>query len=565
MPPSSMTEPRRRLGLRGRLVLALALVALAPIALLVPFARAQLDSAFSADLQARLAASRTAATAALAQEKDELASRLSALASSGSAEALARAVHDGEAPAQIAQDGAQLAQGHDLDVLTVLAIDGRTLASAQLPAKVGDLDGALLALTGDAAPRLAPVEVQGERGIEQVLALVWARPVDYGETRLWLVGGSRVGPELLARLARVGQAEVTLIHDGAVGPTAGAAEPPRATTSVELGPGTRLSLALSRASLARADARVRGAFLLVALLAALLSIGLGVLLASRITRPVLALTEGARRLARGKLETVVTTRAEGEIGELVASFNKMTADLRETTRKLVSAERIAAWQEIARGLAHELKNPLTPIQMSLETLLAAKQSRSPAFERLFPEAAQAMLEEVERLRRTIDAFSRFARLPKPARTGLELAEWAKGVLALYAEPRAGLQIDSQLAGPLPVEADRDQLTQVLVNLLKNADEAMPEGGTIRVSARREGEVAVLEVADEGPGIPAEKRAQIFEPYFTTKEKGTGLGLAISRRIVEEHGGRLELEDALPHGARFVIKLPLTLSVGVATP
>jgi nitrogen fixation/metabolism regulation signal transduction histidine kinase len=235
----------------------------------------------------------------------------------------------------------------------------------------------------------------------------------------------------------------------------------------------------------------------------------------------------------------------------------MLDELEATTARLLASERVAAWQEVARRLAHEIKNPLTPIRMSLETLLAAHAERNPRFDALFRESAGVVLEEVERLRRIVDEFSRFARLPKPQREPLDLSELARGVLSLYAAPRPGVTLVAELAGALPVLADRDQLTQVLLNLVKNAEEALPkQGGTVWVRTRSAGGEALLEVADTGPGIPPSERERVLEPYVTSKEGGTGLGLAIASRICQEHGGRLEVGEEPGAGARLTVVLPL---------
>jgi signal transduction histidine kinase len=539
-----------RFGLRARLALAFALVALAPLAIGLPFVRAELHASSSAAFEAQRNAGRAAVQSALAQAKENVATRVASLAGSSQVETLLDEVQRG-ALAQVARSAAPLAQGAGLGVLTVLSADGHTLASAQLPARVGDLDPAMLALARADGPVFVRIPVQGERRLETTLALISARRLE--PQGLWLLGGLRLDDDFAARLAQASGAQVRLLG-GEAERVSGLATPPAEHETLTLGPEVTLELAFSRAAQVARERRLRDG--LAAVTAAL--VGLALLLgagaARRITRPVEALTEGARRLAAGALDTQVEVKAAAEIGELVAVFNRMGGDLQATTQRLVTAERVAAWQDIARGLAHELKNPLTPIQMSLETLLAAQRSNPAAFARLFPEAAGAMLEEVERLRRTVDAFSRFARLPKPNRTRLELCEWLQGVLAVHGE-RSGIELDAKCDGPLWVEADRDQLTQVLVNLLQNAADALDGQGRIAVRAEASGSGISLSVEDDGPGIPADQRAKIFEPYFTTKEKGTGLGLAISSRIVAEHGGQIGVEAVEPHGVRFRITLP----------
>ena len=181
---------------------------------------------------------------------------------------------------------------------------------------------------------------------------------------------------------------------------------------------------------------------------------------------------------------------------------------------------------------------------------------------LFAESAPAMLEEVERLRRTIDAFARFARLPAAVLAPLELTAWTSQALALHGgHPR--LSVHWEPGPALEVRGDRDQLAQLLHNLLKNAEEAMPGGGQVTVRTRRDGAWALLEVEDWGPGVPAAERAHILEPGVTSKAEGSGLGLAIGARIAQGHGGALEVDEAPELGALFRLRLPLVEDVGRA--
>jgi nitrogen fixation/metabolism regulation signal transduction histidine kinase len=282
----------------------------------------------------------------------------------------------------------------------------------------------------------------------------------------------------------------------------------------------------------------------------------GRLLASRVTRPLEALRDGAARVAAGDLEARVTVRATGELGELVAAFNAMTRDLALGRARLAQAERVAAWREVARRLAHEIKNPLTPIAMSVETLRDAREQGRADFGEIFDEGTRAIGEEVRRLKRIVDEFTRFARLPAPERAPVAADELVGAVLALFPEPPPGVSIVRDAAPGLPrVLADRDQIVQLLLNLVRNALEAMPDGGTLAVSARRVPDGVAFSVSDTGRGIAPGDLARVFEPYFTTKEGGTGLGLAIARRIAEEHGGRLEVESEPGRGATFTLTLP----------
>jgi len=309
----------------------------------------------------------------------------------------------------------------------------------------------------------------------------------------------------------------------------------------------------TRATLLRALLTAGAVGLLLALVA-------GFLFARGITRPVEALTEGVRSVAGGALDTRVAAAGSGEVRVLMDAFNRMTEDLGHATRALRAAEQAAAWEGVARSLAHELRNPLTPLQMSLETLLAARKARDPRFEALFVESAPAMLEEVERLRRTIDAFARFARLPAARLEPLDLTRWTEQTLGLAAA-RPGVTVRWEPGPPLPVRADRDQLAQLLHNLVRNAEEAMPSGGQVTVRTRDESGRAVLEVEDTGPGIPVDARARVLEPGVTTKADGTGLGLALGARIAQGHGGTLEVDTGAGGGAMLRLRIPREAAAG----
>jgi two-component system, NtrC family, nitrogen regulation sensor histidine kinase NtrY len=452
----------------------------------------------------------------------------------------------------------ELMQSRRLSVLSLLDAHGKTLASGHLPAAVGDVDSVLFGLTraGGLAEHASVIETRTDQGLIRVPALVAvaAPTYAYGDVRSWVVGGTSLDMALCERLSWMTGARVELWMEGTQMGAAGLAPFPM-TRSLDLGPHIELRISFGTDALRQAEHGARNALLgttAAALAAALL---FGYFVSRRTTRPLEALTQATRQVAAGKLDQKVHERATGELAELVVAFNRMTQDLQSATSRLIAAERVAAWQEVARRLAHELKNPLTPIQMSLETLMAAQRENHPSFNTLFPQSAAAVLEEVERLRRIVDEFSRFARLPKPQLAPVDLSELAGQVISLY-PPDARVRITSDLQQGVGVRADRDQMTQVVLNLLQNAHEAMPEGGHVWIRvAQREGQ-AMLEVEDTGPGVPPELRERIFEPYFTQKSTGTGLGLAIAARICHEHGGTLELQSTEGTGARFVLSLPL---------
>jgi two-component system nitrogen regulation sensor histidine kinase NtrY len=552
--------------LRTRLALAFTLLAVVPLAVVVPPTLTRLRDTLSRELDARMEAAITSAQESLERSGANARRAVEELVDSPAMEDLAREAR--ESPTRAIQAGTAegLMRSRGLTVLALFDRGGTVLSSGHLPARRGDPDPALFDVTREKSPKPVPVrvEVRTPSGLRQLPALVTARPVDYGDLRLWAVGGVLLDEGLAQHLARLTQARVSLMSGDTELARAGEAEPPTVERMLPLGEAATVRLVFSRAAANEAEQGVMRAFLLLAGLGAAFAVLLGLLVSRWMTRPVEALTEGARRVAEGALDAQVAVEASGEVGELVRTFNRMTGELRATTERLVASERIAAWQEVARRLAHEIKNPLTPIRMSLETLLAAQEARHPRFPDMFKESAGVVLEEVDRLRRIVDEFSRFARMPKPQLAPVDLGELVQSVLSLYAAPPEGIQILPSLQTGVVAKVDRDQLTQVLVNLVKNGEEAMKEkGGALRVRVKGTEADAIVEVEDSGPGIPPEHRARIFEPYFTTKEGGTGLGLAIAARILQEHGGKLDVAGEPGQGARFIVVLPRAEGLGPA--
>jgi nitrogen fixation/metabolism regulation signal transduction histidine kinase len=257
-------------------------------------------------------------------------------------------------------------------------------------------------------------------------------------------------------------------------------------------------------------------------------------------------------------------RSSDEVGAVASAFNMMMEDLKTSKERLVIAERIAAWQEIARRLAHEIKNPLTPIQMAMDTLRKTWKKQHPSFDEILEESTTTVLQEADRLKHIVAEFSDFARMPKPEFQRLDLNDAVERGLALYQNGTVPVEI--KLAPKLPeLDADKNQLNQVILNLVENARDAInqksdPAAGRITVTTKL-GDAAdrvMVVVEDNGPGVPPELKDKVFAPYFTTKHAkgGTGLGLAIVHRIVSDHGGRITITDNPGGGARFSIELPL---------
>jgi len=287
-----------------------------------------------------------------------------------------------------------------------------------------------------------------------------------------------------------------------------------------------------------------GLGLLLFLLALLLSRRL----ARQLAAPLADLTHGTRRIAAGELDFRVKTNATHEVAELVSAFNRMGEDLERGRSELLRAERVAAWQGIARRLAHEIKNPLTPINLAMHRIDG--KCEDPAVS----ESIEAVLEETANLERLADEFSLFARLPEPEPEAADLTELMDTVLELYLDATRYRcrRVDWPELAPLHV--DPGQIRQLLSNLVKNAAEAMGASGELVLRMSAEAKHWRLEIEDSGSGISGDPEA-LFTPYVSSKAAGTGLGLAIARKIAEDHGGGLDAANIQSGGACFSLRLP----------
>ena len=230
----------------------------------------------------------------------------------------------------------------------------------------------------------------------------------------------------------------------------------------------------------------------------------------------------------------------------------------EDVTRLIKAQKMAAWREVARRMAHEIKNPLTPIQLSAQRILKKYQERSADFPAALEEGASTIVREVKTLKTLVNEFSGFARMPAVNPAPADLNQIIESALGLYQGAYADVLFQLDFARDIPVaRLDHDQMKRVFINLIDNALEAMNRRGSIRIMTRylRDLQLMRIEVADDGPGIAEEDKEKLFLPYFSTRRRGTGLGLAIVNRIVSDHNGYIRVEDNRPRGARFVIELP----------
>jgi signal transduction histidine kinase len=301
----------------------------------------------------------------------------------------------------------------------------------------------------------------------------------------------------------------------------------------------------------------------LAVAAGALLIGLLVSLwvASRITRPVSELAEGAREVAAGRWETRIDVRGLDEIGQLGIAFNDMTRTLASQRDRLLQTERVAAWRELARRLAHELRNPLFPLQITVENLQRAKQLDAKQFLEVFNESTATLKVELANLNAIVGRFSDFSKMPAPQFTRLDVNEALRNIIRLF-EPqfnvvgKPAIAAEYFLTEPLPeIDADAVLLHRAFQNLVLNAVDAMPTGGTLTLRTFERGVNVLIEITDSGAGLTPEECARLFTPYYTTKQQGTGLGLAIVQSIVTDHNGTISVSSEEGHGTTFRIDLP----------
>jgi signal transduction histidine kinase len=327
-----------------------------------------------------------------------------------------------------------------------------------------------------------------------------------------------------------------------------------------------LTVAISRGSMVQAQQHIRAIAYSVAFCGILFAILASLWIAARISRPIEQLAHAAEEVAGGNWETCVPERGRDEISVLARSFNHMTSKLVAQRDRLVQTERVAAWRELARRLAHELKNPLFPLQLTVENLIRARELPPDEFDEVFRESTHTLGMEIANLKTIIGRFSDFSRMPKPQLERIDANESLRRVVQLYFPAASGAAamtnrestIECTLEAapdPLWIDADPELLHRALSNLVLNAMDAMPDGGSLTVTANSCEDKVEIRVSDTGEGLTPEECERLFTPYYTTKQHGTGLGLAIVQSIVADHNGAIAVESRAGGGATFVITLP----------
>ncbi len=330
-------------------------------------------------------------------------------------------------------------------------------------------------------------------------------------------------------------------------------------------PGMRVVLTASKDSLNAAQSSLDRAVLFSGAVALAIALGVAVVLARSLSRPIVELARETREVVVGEPHAV-SERGGRELSEFARAYNRTISELAAMRKRLAATERISARREVARQVAHEIKNPLAPIRAAVETLRRLRARDDPAFDEYFEEASATVLQEVHRIANIVTEFTKFNRLPPPQPEPIDLIEVVKGVVTLHASAGDGVEKTGTKrvelkTEPIPlVNADRDQMVQVLTNLIQNGLDAAsairPDPRVVVTIDKASEENVRIVVRDNGPGVPAEMLPRLFEPYATTKAKGTGLGLAIVHRMVFEHGGEIMYREATKGGAVFEILLPI---------
>jgi two-component system nitrogen regulation sensor histidine kinase NtrY len=499
-------------------------------------------------------------------------------------------------------DAAGAAQDHGLDFMEFVSWDGTLVSSAQYPARVGFKHDWVTSNKNwtDSAPFLRKEELPD--GVAISLTVVRALPGGNNKD-MYIIGGRRLDQNFLASLVPPAGTRVLLYRNlepsfvaSALTDSSGPFEQPdRLQPLIEqiqkqpqplvrtmnwssdaaaaesfhaiplLGRNNELLAVLllgsSRKELVLLTRHILQIAAVVAGVAILIGLLISLWVSARITRPLEQLAAGAREVASGRWDTVIDLHGRDEIGQLASAFNEMTETLGAQRDQLVQTERVAAWRELARRLAHELRNPLFPLQITVENLQKARQLDPKQFLEVFNESTATLKAELANLNTIVGRFSDFSKMPAPEFARVNVNEALRNAVRLF-EPQFNavgkppVIPEYFLTEPVPeIDADADLLHRAFQNLVLNALDAMPAGGTLTMrTAEHEGHVRI-EVTDTGKGLTPEECSRLFTPYYTTKVQGTGLGLAIIQSVVSDHHGTISVSSDEGHGTTFRIELP----------
>ena len=315
--------------------------------------------------------------------------------------------------------------------------------------------------------------------------------------------------------------------------------------------------------LARQISNVIVAVVNFTLLIIIITMVIAVLISRRLTAPLRMLSEGLASVQLGKKSEHLVYRGHDEIGEMVSQYNRMVDELQESARKLADSEREYAWREMAKQVAHEIKNPLTPMKLNVQQLYKSWKDGTPGFEKKLEKFTKNQIEYIETLSSIASAFSSFAKMPSANPMDLDLVEQLRTTLELFKDTEnISFRIDWPVDTKIFIYADKEHIISIFSNLIKNAIQSIPQGrsGLIKIGLELNGDRAIVSVADNGTGIPEDLKPKLFTPNFTTKSSGMGLGLSIVKRYVETAGGRVWFESEKDSGSVFFVELPVKFTV-----
>jgi signal transduction histidine kinase len=535
-------------------------------------------------------------------EGDEIIRGVETIANSDSMLRMTTEITNGADFANYMNEAAGYAAAQRLDFLDFISPDGTIISSAHWPARVGYKQRWFLDAT---VPQPQPAflrHVETPQGA--TLAMLCLRPVHRNGVNYYLVGGRRLdavikslsppegvrvsiysvpdqGPPEVLGVTQAGTGKENLDPNKFLATIQKAmTQSTEETTTVDWGPAMQMEeiihvlplpgyadrkpaallVANSLEHELTLEKRIRNISLMIAGIGVFLGVVITGILTTRMSRPVKKLAAAAEQVGQGNWDVRVEARSKDEIGKLAAAFNHMTEELMAQRERLVQTERVAAWRELARRLAHELKNPLFPLQITVENLLRARENTPEQFDEVFRESTATLLAEIANLKTIIGRFSDFSKMPAPQLQAVDLDDLVRSVVQLFQGQltRGANKIEPvlDLGKPPQISGDPVLLRRVIENLVLNAIDAMPQGGKLTFRTAADGKFASFELSDSGKGLTQEECERLFTPYYTTKQHGTGLGLAIVQSVVSDHQGRISVSSKKDQGTTFHVELPL---------
>src|SRR5215469_4204049 len=597
------------MSFRRKLLIVFALTVFLSVACVAILVQWVTRNAFEKEENRRTAALVTQFQREFSRRGDDVAREVEAIAASDAVMRMAQGLNGTSSDVLEYFDlGRASAESHQLDFLEILDPRGVIVSSAQWPAKFGYSDPAFESLS--ASPHEPFLKLENLQD-STALGFFALRVVRAGERPVYVVGGRKLDKNFLSALDLPTDTRVLLyqkrgdhfssdlLPDPGTGGNGanGARSEERFAPLIEavrkydqetsgivnwssdpadeevfhaiplrgLGKDRPLLGILlignSRRSYVELKRRIRDAALLAGGGGIVLAILLSSWASARVTRPMVELARAAQDVTAGDWNASVEVVGHDEVAQLAKSFNRMTSELLAQKERLVQTERVAAWRELARRLAHELKNPLFPLQLTVENLVRARSQSPEQFDEVFRESSCTLLAEITNLKGIIGRFSEFSKMPQPQFQQIQVNQVLRDIARLFqaqlqSPGRPPIACHVELEENLPeIAVDPELLHRAIANLVLNAMDAMPRGGTLTLRSRTDMDEVRIEVADTGSGLTREECQRIFTPYYTSKQHGTGLGLAIAQSVVSDHGGRIRVQSEPGKGSTFVIELP----------